>query len=664
MASQPLAEIVQQDLSRGSNLVTNPYDIGRQQSILLTNLVLAEHGSLTTRDGSIAQTTAPDLRPIIKLFDYIQPDGTIIKLAIVLGSATNNQLYNRGTTPWTLIGTLGTKETLPDILSFVGKALIINGYEVPYQYDGTTLSHITDTPGTGSVPPGAKHHTLHQGFYWLWNTNTISGTGSFAALTTAFVPINSNLIFTARTPGTGGNAITVEYTNDGAATPFSVSVVGSAITVHLAVNGGGVITSTGQDVMDGVNVTPAAAALVTVTLAPGNDGSGLVAVLAPTNLSGGTGTSASIYDGPSSLRSSDINDPDSWPLANQIFIDKDDGDFGNGMGQFTIAESGISPTTSQILFKQFAAYQMTGVFGSTNPAFSIQKVKSDMGCVAPRTIRFAPGFGLLRLSHRGIALFNGVEDTLVSEEVRPLIFGSDTFTGIDWNYVSRCQAEVVANPPLYVLFAPTQGAALTRCFCYDLVRKAWTILQFSTSVATVQAIRDPNTLPTVLIGDYDQGHVRSIFNPVAVAEGYDGTTAIQWSARLRPAAVSSPQVRGYFHAAIVKLFGVAEGQTIFWSVIFGPVTSSTVSQKNGTITIPANVPATIPVGGYGEAPYGGPPYGAGAGSGPSSEVDVTIGLGLLGTNARLTLSGQGHVVIRGIDWLVKPKPLVRPSVYV
>ncbi len=657
--------IVQQDLSKGTNLATSPYAIGRQQSLILTNFLLSEHASLTVRDGTISRTTAPDTRPIIKLYDFIHPDGTITQLAIVLGDATNNQLYNRGTVPWTLIGTLGTQEVLPDILTFVGKALIINGYETPYQLTpALVLSHLTDVPTTGSVPPGAKHHALHQGFYWVWNTAAVSGSGTQAALTTAFATPDANVILKAKTPGTGGNAITIEFADDGPSTPFSISVVGTAITFHLVTDGGGVITLSGQGIIDGIPSSPEALALIGGTLAPGNDGTGVVSAMAPTNLSGGSGSTASLYDGPSSLRSSDLNDPNAWPLANQIFIDKDDGDVGNGMAQFTIAESGISPTTTQILFKYNAAYQMIGVFGSTNPAFAIQRVKSDMGCVAPRTIRFAPGFGILRLSNRGVALFNGVDDTLISEEIRPLIFGDQTFTGIDFNFIDRCQAEVVPNPPLYLLFCPVQGAALTRVFCYDLVRKAWTVLQYATSVATIQTIRNPNQLPQVLLGDYDQGQVREIFRAAAGASGTDDGVPIQWSARLRPVSAPSPQQLAYFARAILKLFEVDAGQKITWSVLFGPITTAHPAHKNGTVTIPVNVPAVIAVGGYGAAPYGGPPYGGGAGSGPSSEVDVTLGLGLIGTNARLAVSGQGHAVIRGVEFHVVPKPLGRPSVYV
>jgi hypothetical protein len=66
--------IVQQDLSGGTNVVTNPYDLGQKQSILLTNVMLSEHGSLVTRDGTLILGTAPEPRPIIKLYDFVRQD--------------------------------------------------------------------------------------------------------------------------------------------------------------------------------------------------------------------------------------------------------------------------------------------------------------------------------------------------------------------------------------------------------------------------------------------------------------------------------------------------------------------------------------------------------------------------------------------------------------
>jgi hypothetical protein len=541
----PPQAVIQQDLSKGSNVAASPYVLGKQQSVLITNMILDEHGSLDVRDGTVLQTSSPDApanaRPIVKLFDFVRQDGTIFPLAVVRGTAGNNQLYRRDTTPWTLIGTLGTQYAIPDLLTFTNLALIVNGDETPRSFDGAVLAVLTSS--TGTVPGGGRHHTLHQGYYWLW------GTGP-----------------------------------------------------------------------------------VTTTL-----------------------------DGPSSLRSTDLNNTGSWPAANQVFVDKDSGEAAAGLGQFTIAESGISPSTSQILFKTFSAYQMTGVFGSTTPAFAIQRIKSDMGCVAARTIKFAPGFGLLRLTHRGVALYDGVDDRLVSEEVRPLFFGSEIYSGIDWTNADKAYAEVIPNPPLYVLFCPTSAAGLVRVFCYDLVRRAWTMLQYPNAVSCVQMIADPGTQPMVMIGEFATGAVRAIFNPAATAAATDDGAAIPWSIYARPVPGASPQQRAYFRRTILKVFNAAAQQVISWSALFGPIVSATPVQLAGTLTVPAAVPPTIAAGGgYGTEPYGLLPWGDLV---PSSEVDLTIDHGIIATNLRLLISGFGRLKIRGLETHVKPKPLTRPSVY-
>lgn len=69
---------VVQDFSKGMNAVTNPYDLGDKQSMSLVNLLMDEHGSLRTRDGSVIETSSPDaapgiIRPIIRIFDYVTP---------------------------------------------------------------------------------------------------------------------------------------------------------------------------------------------------------------------------------------------------------------------------------------------------------------------------------------------------------------------------------------------------------------------------------------------------------------------------------------------------------------------------------------------------------------------------------------------------------------
>lgn len=626
--------------------------------MLLTNVLLDEHGSLRTRDGVTLLSTSPDvapnIRPIVKLFDFIQPDGTIIPLVILRGiGGGNNALYRRDTNPWTLIGILGTDYAIPDMLTFVARVLIANGYETPWQYSVSAgLSHVTDTPGTGSLPPGAKHHTLHQGFYWLWNTAETSNTSTKAMLTTLLGVAQADLTFIADAAGAGGNAITIEYANDGASVVLSVSVVSNAITVHLATDGIGDPTSTAAQISVAVNTFPAAAALVTVANASGNDGSGVPPVMGPTGLTGG-GSSGGAFDGPTSLRSSDLNNPNSWPLANQIFIDKDDGDPGMGMGQYTIAESGISPTTSQILFKQFKAYQMTGVFGSTNPAFAIQKIKSDMGCIAPRSIAFAPGFGLIRLTHRGFALFDGVDDKLISEEVRPLIFGSTIYTQLDWSTIDKSYATVVQNPPLYLAACPISGDGLTRVFCYDLVRRAWSILSYPMAISTMALHLHAGAPPHLLFGDFADGQIQHTFD----GGRNDNGIPISCQGLLHPVSGSSPQANSYFRRVVLKVTDVTEGQQIDCLFIVGPVTRNPARQIQKT----AVVPVTVGLGlGWGLQPWGTSPYG---GLQINTEADLTVDLGVIGTNLRPQFTWAGPLRLRGVEYHQRQKPLRRVSVF-
>lgn len=653
-----LSQVIYQDLSRGTNVVTSPYLVGKQQSVLLTNVLLDEHGSLRTRDGITIESTspdvAPDIRAIVKLFEFVQPDGTSIPLVILRGlSPANNALYRRDTSPWTLLGILGTDYAIPDMLTFVAHVLIANGYEVPWQYSvAGGLSHLADTPGTGHLPPGAKHHALHQGFYWLWNTAQTSGTPNKATLTTLLGVAQADLTFIADAPGAGGNAITIEYVNDGVSVALTVSVLGNAITVHLATDGVGDPTSTAAQISIAVNTEPTAAALVTAANASGNDGSGVPPVMGPTGLTGG-GSSSADFDGPSSLRSSDLNNPNSWPLANQIFIDKDDGDPGMGMGQYTIAESGISPTTSQILFKRSKGYQMTGVFGSTNPAFAIQKIKSDMGCIAPRTIAFAPGFGLIRLTDRGFALFDGVDDKLISEEVRPLIFGSAIYTKLDWGTLDKSYAAVVQNPPLYLAACPVQGDGLTRVFCYDLVRRAWSILAYPMAFATLSLHLHTADSPHLLFGDFADGKIQHTF----AGDRDDNGIPISCQALTHPVSGSSPQTNSYFRRAVLKVTDVTQGQQIDCLFLVGPVTSAPTRQVQKTVTVPVTVGLGL---GWGLQPYGTSPYG---GLQINSEADLTVDLGVIGTNLRPQFSWVGPLRLRGVEYHQRQKPLRRVTVF-
>ncbi len=108
---------------------------------------------------------------------------------------------------------------------------------------------------------------------------------AFASLTTSIPGANNDLTYTAWSGGMYGNGISVTYVVSGLSTALSVEVVGNEIIVHVATNGAGAPTSTASQVKAAVEAA-ASAFLVSVALAAGNDGSGIVAALGQTFLSG------------------------------------------------------------------------------------------------------------------------------------------------------------------------------------------------------------------------------------------------------------------------------------------------------------------------------------------------------------------------------------------
>jgi hypothetical protein len=84
----------------------------------------------------------------------------------------------------------------------------------------------------------------------------------------------------------GGNDVSVALVKPAAASsPLAVSVDGKAITVTLATNGAGAVTSTAAQVVDAINASPAASALVSASKFRTNAGAGVVAPTATTKLS-------------------------------------------------------------------------------------------------------------------------------------------------------------------------------------------------------------------------------------------------------------------------------------------------------------------------------------------------------------------------------------------
>lgn len=108
-----------------------------------------------------------------------------------------------------------------------------------------------------------------------------------AVLTLGLAP--AALVFTAKTIGTLGNAITVHLRNPGTASAaLAVVVTGTAIVVNLATSAGSVVTSTAAQVIAAIAAAAPAHALVAVANAVGSAGTGVVAATAaPVALTGG-----------------------------------------------------------------------------------------------------------------------------------------------------------------------------------------------------------------------------------------------------------------------------------------------------------------------------------------------------------------------------------------
>jgi hypothetical protein len=319
-------------------------------------------------------------------------------------------------------------------------------------------------------------------------------------------------------------------------------------------------TSKGGRVADG-NIIWQEAGLLN-TAAPAPPGAAHLAVYAgslwvwdtaPLNTANG-------LDGPSSLRMSDVNNLSSWNPINQAFLDKDDGTEGMGLAVFTISAQGIPPQGSLIPFKLYSTFQIVGVFGATN--FAIQRVTTDMGCVSPRTLEFVPGFGIGRIAHLGVAIFDGVNDRVISEQVRPYLFPSNDIELGDivamdaTNQVLAWSAQT-ATPPMFTIAIPVGSSAgtLTRLLCFDMVLKSWAVIDLPFAIGTVYQARTTVANPVTVFGSYYDGTLqRWQSGDVQWATSSAGSSVpglVAWSVRTPTTASKDPEMRLYCRRVIV-----------------------------------------------------------------------------------------------------------------
>jgi len=117
-----------------------------------------------------------------------------------------------------------------------------------------------------------------------------------AAVTIRGAAASSGVIYTAKTAGTAGNSITIQYLIDvpGAANTLTTSVSGNAHVVHLGTDSGGVVTSTAADIIANVLVYATPADILVVPTLAAAAGTGKPDVKAATSLTGGTAAGADL----------------------------------------------------------------------------------------------------------------------------------------------------------------------------------------------------------------------------------------------------------------------------------------------------------------------------------------------------------------------------------
>ncbi|MDT0499719.1 MULTISPECIES: phage tail sheath subtilisin-like domain-containing protein [unclassified Halomonas] len=130
--------------------------------------------------------------------------------------------------------------------------------------------------------------TVRSGVIGIVGTAPDAEGATAATLTLGNAPANTGITYTATTAGTAGNNVRIRYVDPGSASAtLAVTVDGSDITVTLATDAEGAITSTAADIVTAVNGEAEAAALVTAAAAEGSDGTGLARSRGYQSLAGG-----------------------------------------------------------------------------------------------------------------------------------------------------------------------------------------------------------------------------------------------------------------------------------------------------------------------------------------------------------------------------------------
>ena len=152
-----------------------------------------------------------------------------------------------------------------------------------------------------------------------------AGVERHSILMTGQLATNNAILWVAKASGTGGNQISVKLVNPNKANSrLTITVVNNKITVSLATDGNGTITSKAKDVITAIGKDGNAKTLVSVLNPEGSNGKGIVAPQGRISLSGGTNSMVAV------LTTGRLVDANAIPKNNAIlWVAKTTGAAGN-----------------------------------------------------------------------------------------------------------------------------------------------------------------------------------------------------------------------------------------------------------------------------------------------------------------------------------------------
>jgi hypothetical protein len=342
------------------------------------------------------------------------------------------------------------------------------------------------------------------------------------------------------------------------------------------------------------------------------------------------GTSATYQadgiNGPDTLAQSDSLNFNSWNPLNSTFVGKGDGTLPQGGGVLTLSEAGIAATSQLVLFKDTDTYVFLGYF----PNWRLNKTPNGVGCVAPGTIQFIADVGLVRLSYRGIAVFDG-QDDFVDEYTNPIreyLFGADEagIIPVDWLNINLAMAAQLDNPRMYLLAVPLvgSGGSLTRILAYDIALKAWTTpIDLPSGIASLAYIQKNPLVARTLFGGFDDGTIQAFGNNCSST--WANGTLISWG--VRTPEIGAPDTPSYIRRLNVRGQRVYNSQPRLTNAVLNYQDREGVVRIKTLIAPPSTEVLTA-----------------------SLDVDETV------LSANIDLTGVDRAILEGLGYQYTPKP--------